>query len=123
MNLIIETINGEGARKYIRKGYVSTGHGCWGEPEGYTYYYVILGGKEIKVDSKDYIAHNGESILDVGRIDYLSNNLSEHLIPSLKEEHKKERYKRYLSLKKEFDIKSDENTMIARDVDIEEIIK
>jgi len=121
MKLILETIDGEDVKKYIQSGYVHTGHGCWGESEGYSYKYVYLNGKKYEINNEYYIAHDGESILDVGKIDYLSNSLSEHLDPSIKYKHKKERYKRYLNLKKEFDTKSEENIVVIRDVEIENL--
>jgi hypothetical protein len=40
---------------------------------------------------------------------------------SIKEKEKASRYKEYLKLKKEFDVESDENKRIKRDVNIENL--
>lgn len=123
MRVFIETIDEKEVKKFITSKYESTGHDCWGNNEGYSYDVIRIEGKEETIRKGEYIAHNGEKALCVGFISYLPNEISDFLDPKLKEERKSKRYKEYLKLKKEFEVKSDENTMIIRDVNLEEIIE
>ena len=104
MKIVIERAT---ESKLKRTKWVSNGHDCWGNSEGYDEDYVIVNGKSERVFDSEYIIHNEKEVLEVGYIDTLPDNLRQYLDKDLydkiKAEEKERRYKRYLQLKEEFD--------------------
>ena len=124
--IIIEDIKSKNVKKYIVERSEPNGHDCWGKTEWSLWNVIVIDGKdELIYESKDissqYIAHDGEKAIYVGSIDSLPKWMMLHMDPSAKEKEKAKRYKEYLKLKKEFDIESDENKRIKRDVNIENL--
>ena len=123
MKVFIETINEKDVEKFIHKIGEANGHDCWGNYE-YSYYNVVyIDGKSERIREGDYIAHDGQKVIYTGSISSLPNDIGNILDHTLAEQRKSRRYKEFLNLKKEFDVKSDENTKVIRDVTIEKIIE
>jgi hypothetical protein len=88
---------------------VSRGHGAFGEPEN-TYERVVwVSNKMVRLSNDDLILFTGESpnreVLQIISKYQCSDKLLEIFNPKALEENKKERYKKYLELKKEFETK------------------
>lgn len=124
MKIIIERADSKDVQKFFHTIREANGHDCWGKTEWTSRYGVYIDGifEEIYKPNEKYLAHNGEKVIYSGYIDRLHDKVSDYLDASLKEKRKKERYKTYLELQKEFSKDSEENLRIKRDVNIDEII-
>jgi hypothetical protein len=122
MKVFIETIDEKDVKKFIHEISEQNGHDCWGNYEWSSYDVVYIDGKEERISKGGYIAHDGEKVIYTGSISSLPNAIGEILDPKLSEERKEKRYKEYLKNKKEFEIKSDENKRVIRDVNIQDKI-
>jgi len=119
--IIIENAKSKDVEKYISQRSKPDGHDCWGKTEWTSWDVVIINGEDHTIYDNYYIAHDGKKVIEVGFIKYLPKSMAVHMDSSIKEKEKAGRYKEYLKLKKEFDIESDENKRIKRDVNIESI--
>ncbi len=119
--IIIENAKSQDVKKYITKRSKPDGHDCWGKIEWTSCDVVVINGEDHTIYDNYYIAHDGVKVIEVGSIKYLSKPMAAHMDPSIKDKEKANRYKEYLKLKKEFDVESDENKRIKRDVNIENI--
>ncbi len=121
--IIIENAKSKDVEKYISQRSKPDGHDCWGKTEWTSWDVVIINGEDHTIYDNYYIAHDGKKVIEVGFIKYLPKSMAVHMDSSIKEKEKEKasRYKEYLKLKKEFDIESDENKRIKRDVNIESI--
>lgn len=124
--IIIENVKSKDIKKYIKTRSEPCGHDCWGKTEWTSWDVVIVNGKDERIYESvgmpsQYIAHDGENAIYVGSIENLPKWMAVHMDPSIKEKEKTNRYREYLKLKKEFDIESDENKKVKRDVNIENL--
>jgi len=116
--IIIENAKSKDVKKYRSK---PDEHDCWGNTEWTSWDVVVINGEDHTIHDNYYIAHNDEKVIEVGFIKYLPKPMAVYMDSSIKEKEKASRYKEYLKLKKEFDVESDENKRIKRDVNIENI--
>jgi hypothetical protein len=87
----------------VRQGSEYDGHGAFGEPEFYTYNYVIVNGCQEKVYKGMYIVHDGKNAYDTGYVSHMKDNLRRLLDEDYEVKLKEERRENYLKLKKEFE--------------------
>jgi hypothetical protein len=85
------------------------GHGCWGESDNTYEDVVYVGKKVVRLSDTDLIIFTGESpnreVLQIISEYQCSDKLLEMFHPKIVKKNKKERYKKYLELKKEFETK------------------
>lgn len=122
MKIIIEPSTSPSVKKYIREISEPNGHDCWGNYEFSYYKGVYVDGEFEHISDAKYIAHDDNKPLYVGFIENLPKKMAMILDPKLKKEYKKQRYKDYLKLKKEFEDDTPENIEIKREVNIDKII-
>ncbi len=123
MSVIIDPIDSSDVKKYIRQRSKPDGHDCWGKTEWTYWNVVVVDGEDESIHHGQYIAHDGEKVITTGFIDHLPKSISMYMDPSIREREKERRYKSYLTLKREFEVDSEENKKVKREVNIEEIIK